>query len=667
MRMKYLTAASIVALSLASGATRAQTIDYGSLETLFGEPVTTSATGSPQKVTEAPADMEIITADDIRRSGARDIPGVLAHVAGLDVTRWTNDNADVAIDGYNQVSQPRILVLIDGRQVYADFYGFTPWVAVPVELSEIRQIEVVKGPNSALFGFNAVSGVINIVTYSPLYDNVNTAQLLGGTQGLAEGSATSTFKIGDTAGIRISVGGRADNDFSTPQPVVDVGSRVNSENRGEINISGLDQLTSKVQAGVEMTHSEADEDELTAAYSETYSRYGTWSIKGQITADTELGLVSATAYSNWIQDIGINNTTGLPSYQFNNQVTVAQLQDLYKLDSDNTLRATLEYRHNTVQSNYIPGAHVFYDNYSAGGMWDWKILPSLTLTNALRLDHLALGRDGYLPVGSPFANSDWDRDINQPSYNSGLVWRPTDDDTFRITAARGVQLPNLTELGALAVQIGPIVVGGQPDVNPTTVDKYELGWDRQIPALNAQLRVGLYEQRTGDIGVLFGNIIHVGNNVLIASQNIGSSKAHGAEFELKGTFAQDWRWGLSYTPEWIKDDLQPTLSGTTDFQHTTPDHIVKGNIGWASGPWEADLYGRYESATQGLEATAVGSISAGLVPIKDYVAFDARLGYKVTDWATLAISGQNITQGTQQQSSAPDVERIVMGSVTVNF
>jgi len=64
---------------------RAQSMDYGSLEQLFGEPVTTSATGSPQRVTEVPANMTIITADEIRRSGARDIPGVLRHVAGVDV------------------------------------------------------------------------------------------------------------------------------------------------------------------------------------------------------------------------------------------------------------------------------------------------------------------------------------------------------------------------------------------------------------------------------------------------------------------------------------------------------------------------------------------------------------------------------------------------------
>ena len=143
-------------------------------KSLFGEPVTTSVTGSPQRATEVPASMTIVTADDISRSGARDLPGILRHVGGIDVLQWANDHADIAIRGYNQASSPRRLVLIDGRQVYTDYYGYTPWSTLPVVLADIRQIEIVRGPNTALFGFNAVGGVINIITYNPLFDDANT-------------------------------------------------------------------------------------------------------------------------------------------------------------------------------------------------------------------------------------------------------------------------------------------------------------------------------------------------------------------------------------------------------------------------------------------------------------------------------------------------------------
>src|ERR1700757_2875477 len=96
----------------------AQSIDYGAFEELFGEPVTTSANGSPQRAADVPADMEIITAEMIRRSGATNIPDVLAHVVGVDVLRWGVSSADVGIRGYDTPYSPRLLVLVHGRQVY---------------------------------------------------------------------------------------------------------------------------------------------------------------------------------------------------------------------------------------------------------------------------------------------------------------------------------------------------------------------------------------------------------------------------------------------------------------------------------------------------------------------------------------------------------------------
>src|ERR1700728_696449 len=210
-------AAALVLMSASYGAV-AQTINYGPLEQLFGEPITTSVTGSAQRSSEVPANMEIITAEDIRRSGARDVTSALRNVVGVDLMQFGKDQTEVSVRGYDQPFAANLLVLINGRQVYADTYSLTPWSALPVELADIRQIELVKGPSSALFGFNAVGGVINIVTYNPLYDDVNTASLSGGTQGLAQGSVVTTFKLGDTGAIRLSGSGGSNNDFSTPIP-----------------------------------------------------------------------------------------------------------------------------------------------------------------------------------------------------------------------------------------------------------------------------------------------------------------------------------------------------------------------------------------------------------------------------------------------------------------
>jgi outer membrane receptor for ferrienterochelin and colicin len=109
-------AATWLAFLLNGSPGSAQSVDYAGFEQLFGEPVTTSATGKPQRISEVPANMEIITADDIRRSGADNIPDILQFVAGISVRRYGFAAADVGIRGYNETSNPRLLVLLNASR-----------------------------------------------------------------------------------------------------------------------------------------------------------------------------------------------------------------------------------------------------------------------------------------------------------------------------------------------------------------------------------------------------------------------------------------------------------------------------------------------------------------------------------------------------------------------
>src|SRR5579859_1216066 len=84
-RIAHMTALLLTSALFHAGDAHAQTVDYGSFQSLFGEPVTTSATGNPQRVSEVPANMTIITADEIRQSGSRSIPEILSRVPGLDI------------------------------------------------------------------------------------------------------------------------------------------------------------------------------------------------------------------------------------------------------------------------------------------------------------------------------------------------------------------------------------------------------------------------------------------------------------------------------------------------------------------------------------------------------------------------------------------------------
>jgi iron complex outermembrane receptor protein len=105
----------------------------------------------------------------------------------------------------------------------------------------------------------------------------------------------------------------------------------------------------------------------------------------------------------------------------------------------------------------------------------------------------------------------------------------------------------------------------------------------------------------------------------------------------------------------------------TDFENTTPRHVLKANLGWADGPWEVDGYLRHQSSFDGIVAGPTGSGTGLLAPIPSHLALDGRLGYAVNDRITLALNGRNLTRSQQRQTSAPDVERAVFATFSMDF
>lgn len=442
---------SLIALlsTVATAPAIAQGINYSELEQLFGEPVTTSATGKPQRVTEVPANMDIITQTDIKRSGAKDIPTILQRLTGLSVESSGASSYDVAVRGYNQPGAPRLLVLINGRQVYLDHYGLVAWSTLPVQLAEIQQIEVVRGPNSALFGFNAAAGVINIVTTNPLTDSVNSASVSFGNDGQKNGSLVATTRVGDRIGLRLSLGGDyAEQYKGVPKTIYDLetgpfetSSQYQSNPlRGSIAFDGRAKLTDKIQIGAEVTRSYVRQTDVIPEYQPNKSKFQTTSFKTNLIADTELGLIEASVYRNILD----SSYTNFGRIDVHNQVDVAQVSDLFKVGTDHTFRLSAEYRKNSLESVgnvVLEPSTMSYQVASLGAMWDWAITPSLSITNAVRGDLLMMKREGAISPQAGLSNADWNRDLRTFSFNSGLVWRATQDDTVRLLAARGVQVP----------------------------------------------------------------------------------------------------------------------------------------------------------------------------------------------------------------------------------
>jgi iron complex outermembrane receptor protein len=124
----------------------------------------TSASRREEALVEAPASLYVITADDIRRSGALTIPEALRLAPNLHVARGDSSQYVVAARGFSDVLTNKLLVLIDGRTVYTPLFSGVFWEAQDAFLADIDRIEVISGPGATLWGANAVNGVINIIT-----------------------------------------------------------------------------------------------------------------------------------------------------------------------------------------------------------------------------------------------------------------------------------------------------------------------------------------------------------------------------------------------------------------------------------------------------------------------------------------------------------------------
>jgi iron complex outermembrane recepter protein len=126
----------------------------------------TSVSKKSEKLSDATAAVFVITAEDIRRSGARTIAEALRMAPGLQVCQFDANKWAVSARGFNDTFSNKLLVLIDGRSVYTPLFSGVFWDVQDTMIEDIDRIEVIRGPGATLWGANAVNGVINIITKS---------------------------------------------------------------------------------------------------------------------------------------------------------------------------------------------------------------------------------------------------------------------------------------------------------------------------------------------------------------------------------------------------------------------------------------------------------------------------------------------------------------------
>ncbi|MDP3274712.1 MAG: porin family protein [Deltaproteobacteria bacterium] len=194
-----------------------------------------TASRAAQSPLDAPNATAVISAQDIRLSGLTSIPLILRRLAGIDVMSLDGGDQQVSMRGFNQRLSNKVLVLVDGRSVYLDFLGVTLWPFVFPALEEIERIEVIRGPGSALYGADAYTGVINVITRAPGEQRTQltvgggtgaqarTAFLSSGRAGALSYRASVQFEQAHSYGRQV---GPADRTYDSTNPAGDFALRM---------------------------------------------------------------------------------------------------------------------------------------------------------------------------------------------------------------------------------------------------------------------------------------------------------------------------------------------------------------------------------------------------------------------------------------------------------
>ncbi len=134
---------------------------------VYNEQVVVTASKNEEALVNAPASVSIITNQTIVNSASTSYADLFRGVPGVNVTQTSARDINITARGASSTLSTSQLALVDGRSIYLDFFGFIAWDFLPVNPAEIKQIEVIRGPASAVWGANALNGVVNVITKSP--------------------------------------------------------------------------------------------------------------------------------------------------------------------------------------------------------------------------------------------------------------------------------------------------------------------------------------------------------------------------------------------------------------------------------------------------------------------------------------------------------------------
>jgi len=204
---------------------------------VYEEQVVVTASKVEQQLVNAPATVSVVTADVIASTPATNYAELLRAVPGVNISQTSAREFNITMRSATSTLATSTLALLDGRSLYLDFFGFVAWDMLPVNPNELKQIEVIRGPASAVWGANAMNGVVNFISKTPRELNGNSATMTFGTFGrdidggqqLGNGAlfginGTHARAVNDRWAYKISAGGYTSDPYVRPTGAIPNGT-----------------------------------------------------------------------------------------------------------------------------------------------------------------------------------------------------------------------------------------------------------------------------------------------------------------------------------------------------------------------------------------------------------------------------------------------------------
>jgi iron complex outermembrane receptor protein len=479
----------------------------------FEETVVVSASRAEEKLINAPATMSVITSMSIETAPSANFAELLRSIPGVNVTQVSARDINLTSRAATSTLATGQLALLDGRSLYQDFFGFVMWDFLPVNFNEIKQVEVIRGPASAVWGANALYGVVNVISKSPreMQGASGTFGFGGFDRPSADAGSLWSFSgtwadaPNDRWSYKLSGGGYSQDAFARPTGQIpckraDV-CTVTTNAYPPFNNQGTTQP--KFDARVDYDYPDGRKLSFSGGIAGTdgimHSGIGPFdinsgSVMGYGKANFTKGNLRAGFFTNLLNgDADQLLTRGL------NGAPIKFTFDTKTIDFDVSNVQTFATRH-----------VVSYGGNLRFNAFDLSIAPDAdnrTEFGVYGQDEIFLSKMFRWVVGGRLDRFDYiDNFVFSP--RTTFMIKPQDNHTFRISYNRAYRSPsvinnhinliisqpiNLTPLGGPATYLLPVNVVGNQDLTEQSLDAFEVGYSGVVLQGRAIISAAYYK------------------------------------------------------------------------------------------------------------------------------------------------------------------------------